>query len=94
MAIVGERKSLMLDKEEYEKISAHAKKAGVPRPLVISTMLELVDTDRLQAKLKEVRASHKADTVETRKKRQALSSLAEDLSMEQIQALLDKLQPK
>ena len=85
------RKSLMLDKVEYDKISAIAKKAGVARPLVVMALLSSMDESRVMAKLSEIRANEKANAAEERKKRQALASLASELDMTQIEALLAKM---
>lgn len=85
------RKSLMLDPSIYAKISTLAKKAGVPRPVVVEGMLGMVDEVRLLAKLQEIRATAKAEAAEERKKRQALASLASELDMGQIEALLAQL---
>lgn len=94
-AVVGsERKSLMLDKVEYDRLSAFAKKARVARPVVVTALLDLVDVGRLEAKLLEARAEQKVEATESRKKRAMLSDLADQLTPEQIQALLDKIQPK
>lgn len=87
----GVRKSLMLETAPYERISAYAKEARVPRHAVIDAMLELVDKDRLSRKLLEARAAQKAEDIEKRKKQAALRKVSENLSMEQISALLDKL---
>lgn len=85
------RKSLMLDPKEYNAISAIAKRSGVARPAVIEAMLEMVDETRLVAKLQEMRAEAKANAAEERKKRQALTQLASELDMDEINALLAKV---
>jgi hypothetical protein len=86
------RHSLMLDGPAYSKITALAKKGHVARPFVVDALLELVDEAKLIAKLGEVRANSKAQAVEERKKRAALSQLASSLTMEQIEALTAKVQ--
>lgn len=87
----GARKSLMLESEQYARISAYAKEARVPRHVVVDAMLDLVDKERLSKKLLEIRAKQKVEDQEMKKKQAALRKAAENLSMEQISALLDKL---
>lgn len=86
------RKSLMLDKPEYDRISALAKKAGVPRPTVIAAMLETLDEPRMVTKLQQLRAAQKVEAAEESKKRRALAALASELDMSQIEALLKQVQ--
>ncbi len=85
------RHSLMLDTPAYKRISELAKKAHVARPIVVDAMIELVNEEKLLAKLSEARANQKAQAVEERKKRQALADLAKELDMNQIEALLSKV---
>lgn len=92
MAVVGtDRKSLMLDNQEYSKISKLAKAAGVARPLVIQAMLQIVDEQRLTAALADLRAREAVASVEERKKRQALAKMAEGMDMTQIAALMEQI---
>lgn len=88
------RKSLMLSEETYAKLSAVAKKAGVARPAVLEAMMMLVDEQRLLGKLAEIRAKAAAEAADERKKREALGSLAGELSLAQIEALVKQVTGK
>lgn len=88
MAVVNERKSLMLDKVQYDQISSLAKKAGVARPVVVAALLASADESKVLAALVDIRASERVNAGEERKKRNALSALAGQLDMSQIEALL------
>ena len=91
MSAVTNRRSMMLDKLEYDRVSVLAKKAGVARPVVIAALLDCADEGKVAARLAELRASDKASSVEEREKRAALAKLASQLDMSQIQALMKRV---
>jgi hypothetical protein len=85
------RKSLMLNDEEYTRISAIATRAGVPRPMVLAAALDVADESRLFAKLADRKAAEKAAQAKDTEKRAALLQLAGQLDIGQIEALLEQV---
>ena len=92
VAIVQERKSLMLDFAEYEGITELAKKAGVARPIVVRALLDVSDEAEVIVKARHIKAEKKQESDEAKKKRDALMQLASTLDIDELEALIRKAQ--
>ena len=85
------RKSLMISKEAHGHLTQLAASFDVSQPELVEAMLKSIDKVRLAATLQEVTQAKRLKADEVQQKRAVLEKALANMSVAQVQALLDSV---